>query len=496
VEGTVKTLAWIGWPRYAQLGALFCAGVGIAGCGQSANLGGPGEPSGSTSGSASGATSGSASGSAPSGASGAGELDGSMPSDGSLAAYQDAAPLALADLCPIYTQDLCTYLMQCSGTPYQNMAQCLSENTCYGLPDLTRAATEGAVVYDPTVVGQCDARFRADPCGFALFLFSTDIFDVLSYCPGALTPELSAGDACVSNGECASGLYCNKASGTCPGTCTAYSALGEPCDVNGLSCGQNLVCRSNACIALATVGSSCMTDSDCPSEICIGVDSGYCANLWCDPTTNTCAAGVGAGQVCGPTDAGANVACENDLGCVSLEGTGTCAAPGAAGAPCTFDSNCQTGLHCEGFVIGHQLGQCAAPLPLGASCNDTTACGAGLFCKYDAQGINGACAPPSGPGDSCTSSDSDCQPGLTCQVGATVNGLAQRECLTKVYPPAQCSDGGTSFCVESLCKNGQCVNYANVGDPCMAGGDCTTGACLGGQCADTTVCSNPNDGGP
>lgn len=483
----MKIIAWIL--------CLLCAGVGTAGCGQSANLGGP-SATGSTSGGTSGTGSSGGAGATSSGASGADELDGSTPFDGSLAAYQDAAPLALADLCPVFTQDLCTYLMQCNGTPYQNMAQCLSENTCYGVPDLARAASEGAVVYDPSKVGQCDAVFRADPCGFGLFLFSTDIFDVLSYCPGALTPELKAGDACVASGECASGLYCNKTGGACPGTCTAYSAAGEPCDVNGLLCGQNLVCRSNMCIPLASVGSSCATAADCPSEICIGVDSGYCANLWCDPATNTCAAGVGAGQACGPTDAGANVVCANEFSCVSLELAGTCAAPGPVGAACTFDSDCQTGLHCDGFVITRQLGQCAAPLPIGASCNSTVACAAGLFCKYDAQGLNGACATPSGPGDFCTSSDSDCQPGLTCQVAATVNGRAQSECLTKAYPPAPCGDGGTSICIESLCKNGQCVDYANVGDPCVTNGDCTTGACLGGKCADTTVCSNPNDGGP
>jgi hypothetical protein len=62
-----------------------------------------------------------------------------------------------------------------------------------------------------------------------------------------------------------------------------------------------------------------------------------------------------------------------------------------------------------------------------------------------------------------------------------------------IYPPAACSDAG-AVCEESLCKGGVCVNYAKVGEACSANGDCFLGSCIGGTCADTTVCANPDAG--
>src|SRR5258708_3308479 len=101
-----------------------------------------------------------------------------------------AAPIALQDLCPVFTEDLCIYLMQCAAVPYCDMQQGVPVHDCYGLPQLTKAAAAGAVLYDASKVGACDARFRSDPCHFAFFLFTPDIFQVLSYCPGTITPQL------------------------------------------------------------------------------------------------------------------------------------------------------------------------------------------------------------------------------------------------------------------------------------------------------------------
>jgi hypothetical protein len=388
------------------------------------------------------------------------------------------APIPLQDLCPVFTQDLCTYLIQCVGAPYCDMSQCLAENTCYGLPQLTEAASAGAVIYDPGKVGDCDARFRSDPCHFATFLFVPDIFEVLAFCPGTITPELGAGEACVSSGECTSGLFCLKpVSRDCPGVCTALAKAGESC-AGGVQCETNLLCDdSNVCKPFASAGTPCATAQDCgPIVVCLDDPSCTNPNLWCDTTSGTCKPGVTEGEACSATPAGQTL-CAEGLWCTEafLTKQGTCRALGGAGAPCNPLGGCQQGLHCDGYQIASDTpGQCASPAGLGGACSLATDCMSGLTCD------NGACSQLLGVGGAC-GSDSDCQKGLTCSAG---------RCLKALCPGAACTDPDAT-CVLSLCKNGTCQNHAQVGQPCTTGTDCTTGSCLGGTCADTSVCANP-----
>jgi hypothetical protein len=392
-------------------------------------------------------------------------------------------PIALADLCPIFTQDLCTYLTRCGGVPYCDMSQCLAETDCYGLPALTQAAAAGAVVYDPAQVGDCNARFVSDPCNFALFFSVPDIFTVLSSCPGTLTPELKQGDACISDGECVAGLYCQKAaSGDCPGACTPFAAAGKPCGL-GIACASSLVCAgsegSTVCQAPASVGSPCTGDdpglgspANCgPIIICI--DDPQCKNdeLWCDLTSHTCKAGVGVGAACGATSAG-QVQCADGLWCTGSPGA--CAALGGAGAACSGGIGCQTGLHCP-FSVTASASQCTPPAPAGSPCNASTDCAAGLIC-HDL-----VCSAPLALDAACTSS-SDCQAGLSCAPSG--------QCLPSVCSGAACDDA-TSTCVLGNCQNGLCQDYGKVGAACATGTDCATGACIGGTCADTSLCANP-----
>ncbi len=477
-EVRVKVQAWV-----------LLLGLSVAACASNADLGGGSGDSGTLADSSvrggpdgsNGGDDGSSDGEVGDAGDGASNLD-----------FQDAAPIPLADLCPLFTEDLCTYLIQCDKAPYRDMSQCLAENYCYGLPELTQAAAQGAVIYDPSKVGACDARFRSDPCGFADLLFATDIFYVLSFCPGTLTPEQKQGDACVSDGECQSGLFCNKGdTGACPGTCTAYSTAGQPCDTNGLQCADGFLCNaSNICEATTgAVGTPCTSDSDCGGStiyICLG--DAACNEppvLWCDKSTGTCAAGLDAGAACGPADAG-NQPCARGLSCAAVLLTGTCVAPGPAGTPCSDDSACETGLHCGAFQFDVSLGKCAPPTVEGAACTSQTECASGLFCKYDEGGTSAVCSAPSGLGGACTgNSNADCQTGLTC---------SNQICMNTLYPGDACGDA-TSLCVLSTCKSGVCANYAKVGGACATTSDCFEGACVAGTCADTTVCANPGDGG-
>src|SRR5262249_10211209 len=153
------------------------------------------------------------------------------------------------------------------------------------------------------------------------------IYEVLSYCPGTITPQLKAGESCVSSGECVKGLYCKKPSG-CPGTCTPFAQVGESC-ANGVPCDPSLECggghgvpnqRGEVCPRPGKAGDPCH-NGNCGSTINCPSDPSFCTgnvNLWCDPSSNTCKPGVGEGAACGPTMDGSvagSVACASNLFC-------------------------------------------------------------------------------------------------------------------------------------------------------------------------------------
>jgi hypothetical protein len=401
--------------------------------------------------------------------------------DGGLSAI--GPPIALTDLCPVFTKDLCTYLLQCDQAPYRDMNHCLAEVDCYGLPQLTAAGAQGAVNYDPAAVGDCSARFLSDPCHFASFLETPDIFEVLAYCPGAIAPQLQAGAACDSSGECLAGLACAKNGDACPGTCAPVPVAGSPCPPNDY-CGQgDLFCdhggsttQSGVCRPNAKEGDSCTVDEDCgPLILCLG-DPCANLNLWCNTTSGMCTRGAAAGVTCGPTPSG-SVQCAPDLWCETTDNAvaGVCQPLGATGAPCLLAS-CQNGLHCVGSTFGvtSTYGTCAGPTAEGGACLSLTDCVTGLHCE------NEVCVGPAALGGPCGET-SDCQSGLTC---------ANAKCLNARYPGDPCGDA-QSTCVLSRCVGTSCQNLVKVDGPCTADADCAANACLNGTCADTSVCSNP-----
>jgi hypothetical protein len=348
------------------------------------------------------------------------------------------------------------------------------------------SAAQGGVLYDPSQVGACNARFLADPCGFAFFLFTPDIFEVLSLCPGTITPQRTAGQPCVSSGECTQGLYCKKDSG-CPGTCTPFAKVGESC-AGSTQCGPQLRCVTastppliDVCQATPNAGDPCKSTGDCSSttENC-PADPSACSNpnLWCDPTTGTCKPGAGQGGACGPTTAGSvrePIACASNLWCdqVFLDKPGTCRQAGGVGAPCN-DIGCDRGLHCAGYIplgAGATLGACVGLSSGGGPCNSSSDCQGDMYCG------NGTCGGGKPFGSACQQ-DTNCQAQMTCPSGM---------CVHAAYPGDVC-DGTTAVCVFSICRNGKCVDHAKVGQPCTVNDDCATGTCFRGSCADTSVC--------
>jgi hypothetical protein len=351
---------------------------------------------------------------------------------------------ASGDACAAFTQALCGYLMQCRGTPYCSTAHCLADNDCAGFSSLSEALRAGAVAYDETAGGACLARFAAAPCGFGVLPQSFDVFDVLSQCPGALTPLLRRGAVCVSSSECVAGLACDATSSGCAGVCVPHATV--------------------------VVGAPCKSYADCES----GGPS-----LWCDATGGACAAGVDVGAACGATSGGV-IACATGLWCDALASgvAGACRAAGGAGAPCNDLGGCETSstlaLHCTGYSptgADAGLGACAAPAGADGGCELNSDCAAGLVC------VSGTCGAPLDVGLRCRSDDY-CRKGLTC---------ATEKCLEAKCPGDDCSDPNAA-CVLSVCKSGACQLRARAGASCTDGADCTSGTCTDGACAAVSAC--------
>jgi hypothetical protein len=104
----------------------------------------------------------------------------------------------------------------------------------------------------------------------------------------------------------------------------APPASGYTCAVaSGLSCDQT----TQKCVALATVGQACQSDSDC-------VPSAYCAYM---NQTNVCATRLADGANCGPERTG----CLTTSYCDSS--TTTCKPLLATGSACTSSQQCSSG---------------------------------------------------------------------------------------------------------------------------------------------------------
>ena len=66
-----------------------------------------------------------------------------------------------------------------------------------GVVRLIGEVSAGAIGYDAAAAGACQARFLADPCHFGNYLFTPNVFEVFSQCPGTVTPMRAVGDPCV-----------------------------------------------------------------------------------------------------------------------------------------------------------------------------------------------------------------------------------------------------------------------------------------------------------
>jgi len=229
--------------------------------------------------------------------------------------------------------------------------------------------------------------------------------------------SLASGTSCLTDDQCQSGACTagNEApdGGTvlC-GTCSTPVAVGQSC-ASGQSCGPSAVCNG----PIGTSGPTCATITFGAVGAACNDSSTECnAGLYCEPSTQKCAAPGDSGTAC-DTDQ----ACTSPLVCPPAASPGastTCQSPGAAGAACSEDAGCVVGLGCT------QAG-CATVTwaSAGQPCSDTVRCLVG-GCPSTGTTVGGVCPTVIPDGQACTPSvaTATCDTFANCEGGTCVLG--------------------------------------------------------------------------
>jgi len=226
---------------------------------------------------------------------------------------------------------------------------------------------------------------------------------------------LPTASTCVTGAQCQGGDCTSDNSApdggqVLCGTCVAAAGIGQSC-ANGLSCVAGAICNGDtgggqSCAAITYGGAG---------AACNGSSTQCNLGLYCDPSTNQCAALGGTGAACQYDGA-----CAPPLVCPAVGGPSTCQSPGAAGAPCEDDPDCVSGLGC-----GQSSHQCLALTfaTSGQACGDSIRCLVGS-CITSGTGATGNCPTVIPDGQPCNGSDtmSTCDTYANCEGGKCILG--------------------------------------------------------------------------
>lgn len=359
-----------------------------------------------------------------------------------------------------------------AGTPLELEQDDLSSDPAEGLLVLARSINEGRVEVNSSAVQECADATENQACNAPIET------DALGRCTPSATPNSNpcdpnemfrgrqeVGEECDGPWECKDGLRCVDFG--ISGVCGLRAREGENCFADD-ECAEGLVCdwAAGTCAEGALSGESCaFADPNFPLP---GTETIRCAaGLNCDPVTNVCLGGFCApGSPCG--DISADSDCPENYFCVGNFATPpTCQRPGSVGAPCSKGSDCDSSF-CDPFGE-----TCAALLDTGEPCTDNTECESG-FCSGT------LCNPSFGPGQPCPSEDSaECQGGY-CDTADPANPV----CTAFLPEGAACT---TSFeCDASdglLCVDAQCLRPPfDNGTSCSDDSQCASRACYQGVC--------------
>ena len=373
----------------------------------------------------------------------------------------------------------------------------------------TSAALKTAEIWDPTAASWALAqemkvgRFRHQltrlPSGWILAAGGFQAGATVELFDGTTGLACANAAACLS-GFCTDGVCCGSAcTGTCKecrveggvGSCLPVAA-GKTDTNAATACAGDSACDGKGGCKLLS-GEACKLAADCLSGFCA---DGVCCEAACDGTCKTCQLSGGVGKcvnvTLGQADAAALSPCQGSNVC---DGQGACKT--AMGQPCSNSADCASGVcgvdavccdsqcsaTCRSCLVPGKAGTCSL-VPAGKTDPAATVpCAGTLACDG-----KGSCQL--GPGQACSG-------GAMCATGLCVDGVC---CLTDCKGtcmscavsgsagtcsnvPAGLPDASASIpCTGSSKCDGKGACTLAAGQPCKAGGECTSGHCVDGVC--------------
>jgi hypothetical protein len=247
---------------------------------------------------------------------------------------------------------------------------------------ITQAISDGRMAFISAEADACVAWVNSVSCA-EIFWASDGSLEWRARspsCDAALVGQVANGDPCADNDECGSGFcYFSQA---CPGTCRAFTPLGEVCELND-ECGP---------------GKACDRLSSAPPVCAIQTAPGGlgepCANRWPD--------------------------CQIGLACIGVPNPGpTCAPMPGPGEECTEEGG-RTFACVQGYGCGGTPLRCRPFVSTGESCAQA-ACGWGLYCSVAA---GTTCQDYPSSGENCTD-----YPDIYCWDGTVCYGTPTKTCI-------------------------------------------------------------------
>lgn len=329
--------------------------------------------------------------------------------------------------------------------PYQSLAL---ENELY----LSRLAVkEGRLKVDPDRARACVSQLKDKACNPMPGTPAPAIDPMaMDACQDVFVGTTPVGHECLYANECVNGAHCVADQATVGrGVCVPFQEENDICNsdsdcdpkVKELYCSQS----DFHCHLRAKLGEACAYTTDANGQnptlpLLIECDNRL-GNVYCDPSSNTCAQLPAAGEPClSPPPPGVASSCDPDpalgLVCDTSGGTGTgvCRAPGMAGDSCS-SYPCAKTLYCD------QTSYTCRALPgFGQDCSTSSGqCQKPYFCNYNRSPAS--CDQPASVGESCA--QTPCDTGLYCNPSTEL-------CQSLLPDGAACSS--SSECASSSCS--------------------------------------------